>query len=343
MVKEHSQRAFAGSLEASAMSLRGTWPSSSTSDSCTLKPLCLSQTYHTYKHSMMYLKCICKRYAAHIFYLSVPISHDWSLFSVLSFFFTCCFILLFSRVGMFWNCFCGWVCWNKWMPLNFPVCVCCMFLCLDTMSLHITLMASPTLCIVIWRASGLCVSMWLHAVCMLEEGIGEVMEKEDCIQALSGQIFMGMVSSQYQARLDIVRLIDGLVNACIRFVYFSLEDELKSKVSCLCWPLNLYVLAVELEGLAPRLTWFTSLRGPEGTYAPIWHWSAVLFVWIATLNSSACSPLGVCWEDGSWNWLELSHIFNTQWRCAWIWDPSFQSQPCWLSAWWPTSGWENST
>ncbi|XP_078012034.1 transmembrane protein 94 isoform X6 [Phascolarctos cinereus] len=63
-----------------------------------------------------------------------------------------------------------------------------------------------------------------------DEGIGEAMEKEDCMQALSGQIFMGMVSSQYQARLDIVRLIDGLVNACIRFVYFSLEDELKSKV-----------------------------------------------------------------------------------------------------------------
>lgn len=78
------------------------------------------------------------------------------------------------------------------------------------------------------------ISMGLRVVCMPEEGIGEVMEKEDCIQALSGQIFMGMVSSQYQARLDIVRLIDGLVNACIRFVYFSLEDELKSKVSCLC-------------------------------------------------------------------------------------------------------------
>ncbi|XP_057357683.1 transmembrane protein 94 isoform X6 [Manis pentadactyla] len=63
-----------------------------------------------------------------------------------------------------------------------------------------------------------------------DEGIGEVLEKEDCMQALSSQIFMGMVSSQYQARLDVVRLIDGLVNACIRFVYFSLEDELKSKV-----------------------------------------------------------------------------------------------------------------
>lgn len=75
-------------------------------------------------------------------------------------------------------------------------------------------------------------------LCLPEEGIGEVLEKEDCMQALSGQIFMGMVSSQYQARLDIVRLIDGLVNACIRFVYFSLEDELKSKVRsafpCVC-------------------------------------------------------------------------------------------------------------
>ncbi|XP_044155943.1 transmembrane protein 94 isoform X1 [Bufo gargarizans] len=61
-----------------------------------------------------------------------------------------------------------------------------------------------------------------------DEGIGEV--TEDFTQVISGQIFMGMVSSQYQARLDIVRLIDGLVNACIRFVYFSMEDELRSKV-----------------------------------------------------------------------------------------------------------------
>jgi hypothetical protein len=55
-------------------------------------------------------------------------------------------------------------------------------------------------------------------------------EKDDCVQALSGQIFMGMVSSQFQARLDTVRLIDALVTACIRFVYFSMEDELRSKV-----------------------------------------------------------------------------------------------------------------
>uniref|UniRef100_A0A8C4ZWX8 Transmembrane protein 94 n=1 Tax=Gadus morhua TaxID=8049 RepID=A0A8C4ZWX8_GADMO len=63
-----------------------------------------------------------------------------------------------------------------------------------------------------------------------DEGIGEGVEREDCVQALSGQIFMGMVSSQFQARLDTVRLIDALVAACIRFVYFSMEDELRSKV-----------------------------------------------------------------------------------------------------------------
>ncbi|XP_049614468.1 endoplasmic reticulum magnesium-transporting P-type ATPase [Syngnathus scovelli] len=63
-----------------------------------------------------------------------------------------------------------------------------------------------------------------------DEGIGEGMECDDGVQALSGQIFMGMVSSQFQARLDTVRLIDALITACIRFVYFSMEDELRSKV-----------------------------------------------------------------------------------------------------------------
>lgn len=66
---------------------------------------------------------------------------------------------------------------------------------------------------------------------MSTEGIEEGLEREDCVQALSGQIFMGMVSSQFQARLDTVRLIDALVTACIRFVYFSMEDELRSKVN----------------------------------------------------------------------------------------------------------------
>nr|XP_014344777.1 PREDICTED: uncharacterized protein KIAA0195-like [Latimeria chalumnae] len=55
-------------------------------------------------------------------------------------------------------------------------------------------------------------------------------ENEDHLQSLHNQIFLGLVSCQHQARLDMVRFISGLDHACIRFVYFSLEDELKSKV-----------------------------------------------------------------------------------------------------------------
>ncbi|XP_042571911.1 transmembrane protein 94-like [Cyprinus carpio] len=50
------------------------------------------------------------------------------------------------------------------------------------------------------------------------------------ITPLRQQIFLGLVSSQYQARPDMVRLISGLDSACIRFVYFSSEEEVRSKV-----------------------------------------------------------------------------------------------------------------
>ncbi|XP_016359362.1 transmembrane protein 94-like [Sinocyclocheilus anshuiensis] len=50
------------------------------------------------------------------------------------------------------------------------------------------------------------------------------------ITPLRQQIFLGLVSSQYQARPDVVRLISGLDSACIRFVYFSSEEEVRSKV-----------------------------------------------------------------------------------------------------------------
>jgi hypothetical protein len=117
-------------------------------------------------------------------------------------------------------------------------------------------------------------------LCLPEEGIGEVLEKEDCMQALSGQIFMGMVSSQYQARLDIVRLIDGLVNACIRFVYFSLEDELKSKVRELSSSVATYPF-------------------PHGLLSPSVH---------CHLHFT-----GVCRKDGPGDRLELPHLPYTQW------------------------------
>ena len=39
-----------------------------------------------------------------------------------------------------------------------------------------------------------------------------------------------MVQMQYQALVDIVQLIDLLEKACIRFVHFSKENELRSRV-----------------------------------------------------------------------------------------------------------------
>ena len=41
------------------------------------------------------------------------------------------------------------------------------------------------------------------------------------------QSFLGMVQLEYQARVDMVQLIDLLEKACIRFVHFSKENELR--------------------------------------------------------------------------------------------------------------------
>ncbi|XP_078346969.1 transmembrane protein 94-like isoform X3 [Oculina patagonica] len=47
---------------------------------------------------------------------------------------------------------------------------------------------------------------------------------------LGGQIFIGVVTLQFQAKKDIIPLIEDLNNAGIRFVYFSAENELRSRV-----------------------------------------------------------------------------------------------------------------
>nr|XP_026695224.1 transmembrane protein 94 isoform X3 [Ciona intestinalis] len=46
----------------------------------------------------------------------------------------------------------------------------------------------------------------------------------------SKQIFLGMLSVQYQARLHIFQFVEALEGACIRFVHFSSADEFKSRV-----------------------------------------------------------------------------------------------------------------
>ncbi|XP_029633294.1 transmembrane protein 94 isoform X2 [Octopus sinensis] len=51
-----------------------------------------------------------------------------------------------------------------------------------------------------------------------------------CFQMQCSQIFMGMVAMQYQARMEFVQMIDKLETAFIRFVHFSNENELRSRV-----------------------------------------------------------------------------------------------------------------
>ena len=52
----------------------------------------------------------------------------------------------------------------------------------------------------------------------------------ECIRQQFEQIFIGMVTMQYQAKLDVIHLIEELEKACIRFVHFSKENELRSRV-----------------------------------------------------------------------------------------------------------------
>ncbi|KAF5269581.1 hypothetical protein FQR65_LT05919 [Abscondita terminalis] len=53
---------------------------------------------------------------------------------------------------------------------------------------------------------------------------------ESCFEMQCNQVFIGMVTMQYQVLHDMVQLIEQLERACIRFVHFSKENELRSRV-----------------------------------------------------------------------------------------------------------------
>ncbi|KAI4456515.1 hypothetical protein MML48_8g00014295 [Holotrichia oblita] len=57
-----------------------------------------------------------------------------------------------------------------------------------------------------------------------------VCDAESCFNMQCSQVFIGMVTMQYQAQSDMVDLIEQLERACIRFVHFSKENELRSRV-----------------------------------------------------------------------------------------------------------------
>ncbi|XP_024872113.1 transmembrane protein 94 isoform X2 [Temnothorax curvispinosus] len=58
----------------------------------------------------------------------------------------------------------------------------------------------------------------------------DVSDVESCFEVQCNQVFIGMVTMQYQAQTDMVQLIEQLDRACIRFVHFSKENELRSRV-----------------------------------------------------------------------------------------------------------------
>ncbi|XP_051174017.1 transmembrane protein 94 isoform X2 [Leptopilina boulardi] len=58
----------------------------------------------------------------------------------------------------------------------------------------------------------------------------DVNHVDSCFELQCNQVFIGMVTMQYQAQTDMVQLIEQLERACIRFVHFSKENELRSRV-----------------------------------------------------------------------------------------------------------------
>ncbi|XP_042882289.1 transmembrane protein 94-like isoform X5 [Penaeus japonicus] len=58
----------------------------------------------------------------------------------------------------------------------------------------------------------------------------EIDDIDDAFRMQCKQIFIGMVTMQYQAKTDMVQMIEQLDLSCIRFVHFSKENELRSRV-----------------------------------------------------------------------------------------------------------------
>ena len=58
----------------------------------------------------------------------------------------------------------------------------------------------------------------------------QVDDIDDIFRLQCKQIFIGMVTMQYQAKPDMVQMLEHLDGACIRFVHFSKENELRSRV-----------------------------------------------------------------------------------------------------------------
>lgn len=84
----------------------------------------------------------------------------------------------------------------------------------------------------------------------------DVCDVDGCFEMQCHQIFIGMVTMQYQAQTDMVSMIERLERACIRFVHFSKENELRSRVFS------------EKMGLESGWNCHISLLSDDGSSAP---------------------------------------------------------------------------
>ncbi len=58
----------------------------------------------------------------------------------------------------------------------------------------------------------------------------ESSQVEKVLNLHSRQIFLGMISMQYIAKSDVIKLVEKLEKSCIRFIHFSAENEQISRV-----------------------------------------------------------------------------------------------------------------
>ncbi|XP_060802787.1 transmembrane protein 94 [Amyelois transitella] len=106
----------------------------------------------------------------------------------------------------------------------------------------------------------------------------DVNDAEGYFDMQCNQVFIGMVTMQYQAQSDMVELIERLERACIRFVHFSKENELRSRVFSekmgleSGWNCHISLMSDETEPsksgspLSPR-TWPARQRANTATHA----------------------------------------------------------------------------
>lgn len=271
--------------------------------------LCLARLPVLSKHSLMCLKCTCEHYAAQILYLSATVLCDWFLSSVLFFSLPC---------SLFHACILGHTCGDVLIPLlwlgmlgqmdvssSFLLCVYlhvsgyCVFGCyLGGLSHHLYFAwctCGPSCLNVI----ACCLHAWRRD--WGSDGEGRLYPGSERTD-LHGNGLISVSGPAWHCPPH------WWIGQCLHPFCLLLPGRWAQKQGKLPLlnPELACPLAGRMESPAPVQSKVNliQLMGPEGT-------SMALVCTTLALKSSVCSSTGVCWEDGSGDWLELPHLFNT--------------------------------